>query len=506
MRKATNTAGGYPRRRCPPGRRASWPSARMKTLPRRTACVSSRLKSRISSSCVSGLVGISRYWNRLALGRLDRRSVDLTSVGGRRPVRDRRHRRGSMSSSPWPARPRAGRLRRFRRPLRIAADRRVLRTGGDIRRPGFALRLDRPLQRHLRRDRRAHGPQDPSLVGRLCSGSSRSCSLSGPRDTSRARPFCSSPGSAPLPSSAASWRSSRPSAYAARLRKVLEPASLGIVARRWTAQRSPSVRPARRHAVSLYLLLPSLVAVFGSWRDLFELEPLWFAIALGFEALSFLAAWACRGSRLAPPSWFTVGTSHLAASAFGRIVPGEWRRLGGRSSTGCSCAPAFLRDAWGRRSPRPRGSSSPLCSPCWLCRRSPPQAPSSIACRTPVAGAVFALMLLAAPPARSTSRSSSRRAPEWCFRLVRRPRSAAVAKLVASRSATSRRTLGERWKMAVPPAAVGKSLFDYLALVATLRGRCTSRPRSRVARVCRGVAPRHDPPSRPAGSGSSKRV
>jgi uncharacterized membrane protein YbhN (UPF0104 family) len=57
---------------------------------------------------------------------------------------------------------------------------------------------------------------------------------------------------------------------------------------------------------------------------------------------------------------------------------------------------------------------------------------------------------------------------EWCLRLVRRPRSGPPlsALLLAERN-DIRRTLGERWKLAVP-AAVGKSLFDYLALVATL--------------------------------------
>ena len=55
------------------------------------------------------------------------------------------------------------------------------------------------------------------------------------------------------------------------------------MARRWTAQRiaTRSVLLVVT-AVSLYLLLPSLVAVFGSWRALFELEPVWFAVALGF--------------------------------------------------------------------------------------------------------------------------------------------------------------------------------------------------------------------------------
>src|SRR6185295_8241537 len=75
-------------------------------------------------------------------------------------------------------------------------------------------------------------------------------------------------------------------------------------------------------AISLYLLLPSLIAVFGSWRDLFDLEPLWVVAALGFEALSFLAVWTLQRIALETPSWFVVGTSQLAANAFSKIVPG----------------------------------------------------------------------------------------------------------------------------------------------------------------------------------------
>ena len=93
--------------------------------------------------------------------------------------------------------------------------------------------------------------------------------------------------------------------------------------RGWTAQRIATRAVLLLiTAISLYLVLPSLLAVFGSWRDLFDLEPLWVVVALGFEALSFLAIWALQRIALRTPSWFAVGTSQLAANAMGRIIPG----------------------------------------------------------------------------------------------------------------------------------------------------------------------------------------
>ena len=81
-------------------------------------------------------------------------------------------------------------------------------------------------------------------------------------------------------------------------------------------------------AVSLYLLFPSLVEVFTSWRDLRTLDVVWVAIALGFEAASFLAVWELQRIVLRTPSWFAVGTSQLTGNAFGRIVPGGMATAG----------------------------------------------------------------------------------------------------------------------------------------------------------------------------------
>ncbi len=81
-------------------------------------------------------------------------------------------------------------------------------------------------------------------------------------------------------------------------------------------------------AVSLYLLAPSLLDVFTSWRSLATLSPAWAAGIFLFEAASFLAGWELQRVALRTPSWFTVGTSQLAGNAFGRIVPGGMATAG----------------------------------------------------------------------------------------------------------------------------------------------------------------------------------
>lgn len=74
--------------------------------------------------------------------------------------------------------------------------------------------------------------------------------------------------------------------------------------------------------VSIYLLLPSLVEIFSSWPQLRRIEPLWMALAVFFEVMSAVAYWALQRIAFRTRSWFAVGTSQLAGSAAGKVVPG----------------------------------------------------------------------------------------------------------------------------------------------------------------------------------------
>ena len=74
--------------------------------------------------------------------------------------------------------------------------------------------------------------------------------------------------------------------------------------------------------VSLYILLPSLLEVFTSWRDLFELDPVWVAVAFSVEALSFFAVWELQRIALHAPHRLPVSLSQLAGNALSKIIPG----------------------------------------------------------------------------------------------------------------------------------------------------------------------------------------
>src|SRR4029078_3800080 len=73
--------------------------------------------------------------------------------------------------------------------------------------------------------------------------------------------------------------------------------------------------------ISLYLLFPSLVAVFTQWRSLRHLDLRWIALAVVFEAASVTSLWEVQRIALRTPSWFAVGTSQLAGDAEGDAIP-----------------------------------------------------------------------------------------------------------------------------------------------------------------------------------------
>ena len=74
--------------------------------------------------------------------------------------------------------------------------------------------------------------------------------------------------------------------------------------------------------ISLYLLLPTLLSVFGSWRSLSHLEW-YFAIPVFVsEGASYVCLWELDRIALGTSGWFAVACSQLAGNAVGRFVPG----------------------------------------------------------------------------------------------------------------------------------------------------------------------------------------
>jgi uncharacterized protein (TIRG00374 family) len=75
-------------------------------------------------------------------------------------------------------------------------------------------------------------------------------------------------------------------------------------------------------AVSLYLLAPALTEVFGSFPELADLSPLWFAAMVLLQVGSYACMWGIQRLALRAERWGPVATSQLASNAFGRLVPG----------------------------------------------------------------------------------------------------------------------------------------------------------------------------------------
>jgi uncharacterized protein (TIRG00374 family) len=74
--------------------------------------------------------------------------------------------------------------------------------------------------------------------------------------------------------------------------------------------------------ISLYLVAPSLIDVFGSWQDLDRLSPAWLAAMLGLQTLTLACLWALQHIALRAPPWPAVVTSQLAGNALAKIAPG----------------------------------------------------------------------------------------------------------------------------------------------------------------------------------------
>jgi uncharacterized protein (TIRG00374 family) len=75
-------------------------------------------------------------------------------------------------------------------------------------------------------------------------------------------------------------------------------------------------------AVSLYLLAPAVLEVFGAFDELDEISPLWFPAMVLLQAGSFACMWSVQRLAVRAEHWGPVITSQLASNAFGRVVPG----------------------------------------------------------------------------------------------------------------------------------------------------------------------------------------
>jgi hypothetical protein len=73
---------------------------------------------------------------------------------------------------------------------------------------------------------------------------------------------------------------------------------------------------------SFYLLLPSLLAVFGQWRSLLHLQWPFALLTLVCETAAYVCIWELDRIALRTKAWFPVIAAQLSGNAAGRVVPG----------------------------------------------------------------------------------------------------------------------------------------------------------------------------------------
>jgi uncharacterized protein (TIRG00374 family) len=241
----------------------------------------------------------------------------------------------------------------------------------------------------------------------------------------------------------------------------------------------------RRHArpvvllmvggVSLYLLLPSLLGVFGSWRSLGHLDWPFALLVLACEVASFVSLWELQRIALRTKAWFPVISAQLSGNAVGRILPG-----GGVTSTAFAVSMLHRAGVDTGEAVTALGTSTLLQIGTAL--SLPVLALPAILGGVPVSHSLIAalylglavlVLLLAAAAAALTSNRPlelAGRAIQWLLNGTIRWHakvSGLPQELLAQRDFI-RETLGARWKPAVV-AAAGNTGFDYLALLCALR-------------------------------------
>ena len=251
---------------------------------------------------------------------------------------------------------------------------------------------------------------------------------------------------------------SRPAPQTPAWRQYARPAALLLVA-----------------AVSLYVFLPSLLSVFGSWRSLSHLDWPFAALVLVCEIASFVCLWELDRIALKTKGWFAVASAQLSGKAVGRIVPGGGATATAfavtmlrRSGVDTGEAAAALAASTGLQ------LATTLALPLIALPAILAGSPVSHSLETAAYLGIAVLVLLIA--AGTLTFLSDRplellgRGLQWVLnKTVRRrnPVDRLPEELLSDRDFI-RSTLGERWRAAVL-AAAGNTGFDYLALLAALR-------------------------------------
>ncbi len=226
---------------------------------------------------------------------------------------------------------------------------------------------------------------------------------------------------------------------------------------------------------SLYLFLPSLIAVFSSWRSLTHLDWYFAVLVVACEIASFLWLWQLDRIALHTRAWFPVAAAQLSGNAVGRVVPG-----GGATATAFTASMLRRAGVDTGEAAAAFGASTGLQLATTLAM--PVLALPAIIAGAPVShslttAAYLGIGLLAVLLATSAAAfltdaplKVAGGAIQWLLNATirrRRPVTEFPQELLRDRNFI-RMTIGERWRGAVVAAALNTG-FDYLALLCALR-------------------------------------
>jgi putative heme transporter len=228
-------------------------------------------------------------------------------------------------------------------------------------------------------------------------------------------------------------------------------------------------------AVGLYVVWPALLDVFSAWPRLLTLDPVWMWLAVLAELASFAVLWELQRIALRSDGWFLVVTSQLAGNAFSRIVPGgapagaalQYRMLTVGGLDGTSTAVGLTTVSLLTTATTfalPVLSVPAIVSGITVDEKLSNAAWLGLAIFV-VLFAVGVAMLVWDAPLRWVGR-----AVESILRWLKRghrEQSDLAFRLVIQRNLI-RNNLGSRWGEALA-TTIGRSLLDYLALLAALR-------------------------------------
>jgi uncharacterized protein (TIRG00374 family) len=225
--------------------------------------------------------------------------------------------------------------------------------------------------------------------------------------------------------------------------------------------------------ISLYLLFPSLVAVFTQWRSLRDLDLRWIALAVVFEAASVTSLWEVQRIALRTPSWFAVGTAQLAGNAAGNIVPGGGAASGAVAYRMLVQAGVRSEDVVGGLTAVAIANAAAVLAFPLLALPAiigGLQAPSGLLQTAYIGAGAFVLLVLGGLAAFLSDRPLliAGRAIDAVLRMFPSKRDAhgTGERLLLQRDAL-RHAFGARWPYALC-GIVGKPAFDYLGLVCCL--------------------------------------